>query len=171
MSDIIEPAITNERPNAVSAPSGWKDRTDRNDSLKTIRPKIASTIDGVPATTSIPDSTSRASQNGRAYSVSHSAMRRRAEGDRDADRRHQQRAEDRVEDPAALGLVGLEVRPLEEHGQAQLGDALDEHVEHDRRGHRAQQGAGRPAGQPADAVAARPRPAVLAQRGAHGRIP
>ena len=39
-----------------------------------IRPKIASTMLGVPATTSTADSTARASQNGRAYSASHTAV-------------------------------------------------------------------------------------------------
>ena len=42
--------------------------------MKTSRPKIASTIVGVPATISTPDSTARASQAGRPYSLSQTAV-------------------------------------------------------------------------------------------------
>ncbi len=41
---------------------------------KTSRPKIASTMLGVPATISTPDSTARASEDGRPYSVSQTAI-------------------------------------------------------------------------------------------------
>ena len=84
ISDIIDPAIRNERPNAVSAPSGLNESAERNASEKMMRPKIASTIDGVPAMTSTPDSTARARPRGRPYSVSHSAI---ADAERQRDQR------------------------------------------------------------------------------------
>jgi hypothetical protein len=72
ISDIIAPAAKNERPN-TALPSAVNDRKDRICWENRSSPKIASTMLGVPATISIPDSTERASQDGRPYSVSHTA--------------------------------------------------------------------------------------------------
>ena len=67
------PAMKNERPN-TAPPSAVNERNPKNPWLKTSRPKIARTMVGVPATISTPDSTARASQDGRPYSLSQTAI-------------------------------------------------------------------------------------------------
>ena len=62
-----------ERPSGV-APSPVGERKLKKLCWKISRPKIASTMLGVPATISIPDSTARASPLGRPYSVSQTAI-------------------------------------------------------------------------------------------------
>ena len=70
---MIAPAVKNERPK-TAPPSAVKERKLKKLCWKTSRPKIASTMLGVPATISTPDSTARASQAGRPYSVSQTAI-------------------------------------------------------------------------------------------------
>ena len=67
------PAIKKERPK-TAPPSAVKERKPKAPWLKTSSPKIASTIVGVPATISTPDSTARASPAGRPYSLSQTAV-------------------------------------------------------------------------------------------------
>ena len=71
-SDRIAPAAKNERPNTT--PPELRLRKPSAGLEKTTVPNSASTIDGVPATISTADSVSRASANGRPYSLSHTAV-------------------------------------------------------------------------------------------------
>ncbi len=73
ISDIIAAAAMNERPK-TAPPSALKVRKPKIPWKKTSRPKIASTMLGVPAMISIADSTARASPEGRPYSVSQTAI-------------------------------------------------------------------------------------------------
>ncbi len=72
ISDIIAPAARNERPK-TPPPEAVNESGARIGSWKIARPKIAMTMSGVPATTSIPDSTARASGAGLPYSTSQTA--------------------------------------------------------------------------------------------------
>ena len=115
---IIAPAVKNERPK-TAPPSAVNDRKLKNCCENRIRPKIASTMLGVPATTSTADSTARASQNGRAYSrqpdrgrdPGHDRQRRAHHG-------QQERSDQRVEEAAGLALVELCLRVAERAGRA-----------------------------------------------------
>ena len=71
-SDIIAPAVKNERPN-TDPPAEVCERNARKGRENINRPKIASTTLGAPAIISMPDSTARASPAGRPYSPSHTA--------------------------------------------------------------------------------------------------
>ncbi len=71
-SDIIAPAVKNERPN-TDPPAEVCERNARNGRENINSPKIASTTLGAPAIISMPDSTARASAAGRPYSPSHTA--------------------------------------------------------------------------------------------------
>ena len=147
ISDIIAAAAMNERPKTAS-PSAVNERQPSHCCWKTIRPKIASTMLGVPATTSTPDSTARASHGGRPYSVSQTAVATPS-GAAIASRRSRSAAsaEERVQEAAALRLVELGRRALGEQAEAQVLRALDRHVDHDRAGDRDQRDAGRPSGE------------------------
>ena len=98
--------MKNERPK-TAPPSAVKDSGLKSRCENRIRPKIASTMLGVPATISTPDSTARASQKGRAVL---------AQPDRDRDARaaiasavpehgQDEGPDQRVEEAAGLALV------------------------------------------------------------------
>ncbi len=72
-SDIIAPAARNERP-YTPPPSAVNDSGENTPSWKIARPNSAITMSGVPATISMLDSTTRASQLGRPYSAIHTAL-------------------------------------------------------------------------------------------------
>ena len=83
-------------------PAAVKERKPKALCWKTSRPKIASTMLGVPATISTPDSTARASPAGRPYSVSQTAIPTPiGSGDRGAEDGQDEGALDRVEEAAA----------------------------------------------------------------------
>ncbi len=105
ISDIIAPAAMNERPK-TPPPEAVNDSGARIGSWKIARPKIAMTMSGVPATTSIPDSTARASRRGLAV-LDHPDRGDDGQrhGDRDPDDGQHDRAEDRVEDAAGVVLA------------------------------------------------------------------
>ena len=98
----------NERP-YTPPPSAVNENGASSDSWKIASPKIAITMSGVPATISMLDSTTRASQLGRPYSAIHTAL---ASASGSASTipiaRQQQRAEQRVEEAARAGLVGAD---------------------------------------------------------------
>ena len=100
MSDIIAPAVRNERPN-TAPPWAVKERIEKMPCWKSARPKMAMTMSGVPATISMPDSTARASHDGRPYSTIQIAVATAiGRGDGDPDDGEQDRPEDRVEEAA-----------------------------------------------------------------------
>src|ERR1700685_952251 len=72
-SDIIAPAAMNELP-YTPPPSAVNENGASSDSWNTASPKIAITMSGVPATISMLDSTTRASQVGRPYSAIQTAL-------------------------------------------------------------------------------------------------
>ena len=134
-----------------------KERKPKKLCWKTSRPKIASTMLGVPATISTPDSTARASQEGRPYSVSQTAIP--------------------TPTGAAIAVpitvrtsvpsIGSRKPPLllwsrptsgwlKSRSRAQVLDAADEHVEDDRGGDQAEQDPRRPGSGDADLVAEAP---------------
>ena len=75
---------------------------------------------GVPAITSTPDSTARASHAGLPYSVSQTAVATPSGAAIRSPRDDQQRAEQRVQEPAGLRLVDLRQRAREEQVRAQV---------------------------------------------------
>uniref|UniRef100_A0A6J5Z5E9 Unannotated protein n=1 Tax=freshwater metagenome TaxID=449393 RepID=A0A6J5Z5E9_9ZZZZ len=72
ISDIIAPAVRKERPK-TAPPAAVNDIQLKIPCWKRTRPKSASTMSGVPAMISIPESISRASHTGRPYSTIHVA--------------------------------------------------------------------------------------------------
>src|SRR3954462_10948002 len=110
MSDIIAPAVRKERPK-TAPPSAVNDIQPNRPCWNSARPKIARTMSGVPATTSIPDSTARASQLARPPPrppvLAHPERGRDGQRTRDAepDDLQEDRAEDRVQEAPGLRLV------------------------------------------------------------------
>ena len=137
------PAFRNDRPKAP--PGSAKENGAKTPSSNSARPKIASTMSGVPAITSTADSTIRLSQRGRPYSTTQIAvMTPRGAAITQADHAEQQRPLDRVENPARKRLVDGWARSCDEQRRAQVVGALDDEEDHQRRRTEAQPCAGDP---------------------------
>ena len=126
-----------ERP-STALPSALKVRKLSHCCWKKTRPNIASTMLGVPATTSTADSTARASPlGGRTRSA-----RRRSDAEGRRDQRSTSRAasgpDQRVFEAAAFGLVERRVRAFEEQAEVEVLGAPVGHVGDDRAGDRDQ---------------------------------
>ena len=116
-------------------------------------PNSASTIDGVPAIISTVDSTTRARAKGRPNSLSQTAIAMpERQRDRDADRRDDEGPDQRVEEAAGLRLGEAGLRRGREQLGAHVLDPLDQHVDDDRRGDRAEEQPEEPAEREADPV-------------------
>ena len=90
-------------------------------SWKTARPNSAITMSGVPATISMHDSITRESQVGRPYSLIHTAVVTASGSASTMPMSGQEHgAQQRVQETAAAGLVGGDLRPGEHQAGAQV---------------------------------------------------
>src|SRR6201999_3159561 len=92
------------------------------------------------------------------------------QGDARPEHGEDQRAEDRVEEAAGFRLVEVRQRVLGQQPDVPLAEPLEEHVDDDRRGDRAEREPGRPRERETEAVAQRPACRRLPRPG-HGRTP
>ena len=128
----------NELPN-TPPPDALKENGANTPSWKIDRPNSAITMSGVPATISMLDSTTRASQLGRPYSAIQIAA---ADGEREASRIPITVSSavpiSGSRKPPEPACDGAERGPLNEQARAQVLDPAVAHVDDDRRGDQAQ---------------------------------